>query len=116
MKMKVLFSTVAVMVLSLVFSSKSFAQYHGRHRGYHKAAPRVVIAVRPPVRYSPPPVYYRPYARYRHYGYGNRCARGHYKCNDRACYNGAGYRNKYHDRYDRYDRHYRDHNRGHNRH
>lgn len=103
MKMKVLFSAVMVVLLSLGFSSESSAQWHRPHYGhhyrsggYHNSSSRVVIAVRPPIRHYD----YRVYPRYRHYRHRNRCVNGHYRCNDRSCYNGGSYRQKNYDRYD----------------
>lgn len=106
MKMKVLLSTVMVILLSLGFSNVSSAQrcgprgYYGGsgYRGggaYYGGGPRVVVAVRPPVRYCPPPPAYYGYRarpRYRQYSYGGVCARGHRGCYDRGCYGGYNQR------------------------
>ena len=94
MRMRI-FLTACIILLSLGMSTQSTAQYfpgrggwgYNRGYGYGFGGPRVVIAVRPPVRpfayrYAPRP-YVRPYAyRYRRYDNGNYNRGGRY--NDRG--------------------------------
>ncbi|MBS1781841.1 MAG: hypothetical protein JSS78_02115 [Bacteroidetes bacterium] len=90
MKMKIFVEVVILGLLTLGFSNKANAQWHGRyhHYGYYGPRPRVMIAVRPPVYCPPPPRYhrYRVYPRYRQFSYGEYCPRKHYRCRANACY------------------------------
>ncbi len=99
MKTKFAVTTIVVMFAAMLWSNDLLAQRCGPRQGGYYRAPKVVIAVRPPVIVSRPPLagrYYGPrYYHRRHHPRGYRYNRGAYRGQSYHQNYGPGYQKGY---------------------